>query len=327
MKLQAAFPMRQKEDHKTTTMERLQQVKAATTIQRHWKRWRRNSQQLDMGLADDNSLNVIGNDQPHRSSLQRLIGDNKLTRTLSSLSIRSPFSRKRLDDSVSSSPETNKKTPVPRTQSERKANNNKHSPKHRSILRSSDSGSPSSSRLSDTINSSMSSSRKVPVRKKGHQVSFYTPSEGGSSVTQTTVSKASTNEDDIIEAVARDGSCIGNDFFYSDDDDNDDVTSGNEAPKDEKCSCNDCTIDEAPPSRKPNVHLIASYEKETIADRVNNNNNKQNNNNNNNNSINNNNSHPLARPRTTNAQPVLKTHQLTPSLSTLSLKDMPNVKL
>ena len=165
----------------------------------------------------------------------------------------------------------------------------------------------------------------MPVRKKGHQVSFYTPSEEDSSVTQTTVSKASTNEDEIIDAIVRDGGYLGDDFFYSDNDD--DITSGNEAPKDEKCSCKDCTVEEQPPSKKSNVQLIAPYQKKSVGEKVN----SSLINNNDNNSINNNNNNgrPLvnARQHTTNAQTVLKTHQLTPSVSTLSLKDMPNVKL
>ena len=94
MKLQAAFPIRQTEDHKTTTMERLQQVKAATIIQKHYRSWqlRRRQPTFDSAtLIITDSRNNI----QHNKSNHHIFSTTKLSRTLSNLSLRSLFSRKK----------------------------------------------------------------------------------------------------------------------------------------------------------------------------------------------------------------------------------------
>ncbi|XP_066925644.1 sodium channel protein 1 brain-like isoform X3 [Clytia hemisphaerica] len=338
MKLQAAFPMRQKEDHKTTTMERLQQVKAASTIQRHFRSWKARSierqHRISIGVTDENSLQVHP-EETHKSSLQRLFTDNKLTRTLSSLSIRSPFARRRLDSS--SSQETKTKSPITRSLSaysgrkslSRPVNFTDKSPptKTRSILRSSESGgSPSSGKLSqNTLNSSSISSsttaKKMPVRKRGHQVSFYTPP----SIDDATAPVLETEHHDHLDGIApHEGD---DDIFYSDDDSNSDTD--NEAPKDEKCACSDCKTEQNEASARKgqpaNIHLIAPYKKpETAPSSVGSSKNSGGT------------SSSIANKSLINSltssqktDTSVKTHQLTSSSinSSLSVRDMPNVKL
>ena len=347
MKLRAAFPMRQKENHRTTTMERLQQVKAASTIQKHFRNWQLRSTHrasVDIEVTDDRFLRVNPDEHQHKSSIQRLFTDNKLTRTLSSLSIRSPFSRKRLD---SSSPETRAKTPMTRSYSAysgRKINNRAillspqakkpSSPnKTRSILRSSDSGgSLSSGKLSHhTMNSSSvaSSGRRGHVRKKGHhQVSFFEPNIAGvmmggdtSSTTQTTISKASTADEDRLDGMIHDDD-DDSDSFYSDDDDNSDSGAEN-AVKDDKCDCKDClNPEQESPDQKSNI-LIAPYKKTPVEKALSLTGIRK--------SSRRNDSSIVNRPRIRSSSPVrknmasVKAHQLADSA--LSLREMPNVRL
>ena len=359
MKLQAAFPMRQKEDHKTTTMERLQQVKAASTIQRHFRNWKTRSlaqhrSSIDIGVTDDKFLRV-GNpadERQHKSSIQRLFTDNKLTRTLSSLSIRSPFSRKRMDSS--SSPESKTKAPMTRSYSAysgRKINSRPimlSSPsKTRSILRSSDSGgSPSSGKLSQhTMNSSSAASsrrRGHQRRKKAHhQVSFFEPNIAGimlggadtSSTTRTTISKASSIVDEdhldgIIQHHQGD-----DDLFYSDDDHSDsDSDTENVNNKDDKCDCKDCLDQENIPAQERSNILIAPYKKQTVekalsSDAGSSGGGRSNSSSRRNSGpfVNNRSRVHSSSPVQKNQANVIKTHQLTDSA--LSLKEMPNVRL
>ena len=336
MKLLAAFPMRQKEDHKTTTMERLQQVKAASTIQRHFRNWKNRTlaakASFQSGVnsddgGEDGFLKISNgkDDRQHKLSLQRLFTDNKLTRTLSSLSIRSPFSRKRLDSS--SSPETSvKKTAMTRSHSAysgRKINSKPmllsspskkssaptsptksatNTTTKKSILRSSDSvgSSPCSGKLSQhnqSVNSSSVASsgqqRRIGsgggIRKKAHhQVKFFEPScsgPGGAdtmSTTRTTISKASssnnTNDEDQLDSILH-HAIIGDDVFYSDEDDSDNEGGGGGAissgtthksiRNDDECDCKECEAraeqEQPSPARRSNI-LIEPYKKTQAAE-------------------------------------------------------------
>lgn len=350
-------------------MERLQQVKAASTIQRHFRNWKIRSLaqhrgSIDVGVTDDRFLRVTNgaDERQHKSSIQRLFTDNKLTRTLSSLSIRSPFSRKRMDSS--SSPETKAKTPMTRSYSAysgRKINSrpimltsptrkpaNMSPNKTRSILRSSDSGgSPSSGKLSQhTMNSSSAASstrRGHHHRKKAHhQVSFFEPSIDGimlggadtSSTTRTTISKASSvaDEDHLDGMIHHQQHQGDDDPFYSDDDhsDSDSDTDNVNDKDDNKCECKDCLDQENVPARERSNILIAPYKKKTVEKSLSSD--AGSSGGRSNSSSGRWNSGSLVnRSRIRSSSPVrknnvsVKTHQLTDSA--LSLKEMPNVRL
>lgn len=94
-KLQDAFPIRLKDTTKTTTMERLKQVKAASTIQRHFRSWKqkaeerreRNMLDLDTFVATHSIENVFqaylmpeASKRSRKTPIKRLLSDSKLSR-------------------------------------------------------------------------------------------------------------------------------------------------------------------------------------------------------------------------------------------------------
>lgn len=101
MKLQAAFPIRQTEDHKTTTMERLQQVKAATVIQKHYRSWQLRRRQP---IFDSTTLIITDSRDNIKNEKSHIFSAAKLNRTLSNLSLRSLFSRKKSHANSSKEP-------------------------------------------------------------------------------------------------------------------------------------------------------------------------------------------------------------------------------
>lgn len=91
-KLQAAFPIRQKDDMKTTTMDRLKEVKAASVIQRHFRNWKAKTQKQDEPLNKKYSndsvfhsfISVRGSKTPHtnrtrKKPIHRLLSDAKVS--------------------------------------------------------------------------------------------------------------------------------------------------------------------------------------------------------------------------------------------------------
>ncbi|XP_057305572.1 sodium channel protein 1 brain-like isoform X3 [Hydractinia symbiolongicarpus] len=90
-KLQAAFPIRQKDDMKTTTMDRLKEVKAALVIQRHFRNWKAKTQKLGephKKYSNDSVfhsfISVRGSKTPHtnrtrKKPIHRLLSDAKVS--------------------------------------------------------------------------------------------------------------------------------------------------------------------------------------------------------------------------------------------------------
>ena len=97
-KLQAAFPIRQKDEMMTTTMDRLKEVKAASLIQRNFRKWKKDGQQRDgevnlftlkhsVDSVFSSFINLKGSKTPslkrsRKKPIQRMLSDTKFAKRL-----------------------------------------------------------------------------------------------------------------------------------------------------------------------------------------------------------------------------------------------------